>query len=154
MGAASAPEVALEPFDQVTILMQPQFELQRTVKITGEVRFPGTYALTSKEDLVTDLIDRAGGVLPTAYGEGARFFGQLDNAGRVNMELARAIAEPRGRHDIILQPGDSLDIPEYNPTVRLIGVVNSPTSVLYQGGAGLDYHANAGGYARNADKGA
>lgn len=34
------------------------------------------------------------------------------------------------------------------------GAVNSPTSVLYQEGEGLDYYiANAGGYARNADKG-
>ena len=148
------PEVPFEPFDHVTILIQPEFELQRAVKITGEVWFPGTYALTSKDELVTDLIDRAGGVLPTAYVEGARFFRRLDNAGRLNMELTRATAELRGRHDIILQPGDSLNIPEYNPTARVFGAVNSPTSALYKRGVDLAYYvANAGGYARNADKG-
>ncbi|MBI2538125.1 MAG: SLBB domain-containing protein [Gemmatimonadetes bacterium] len=40
------------------------------------------------------------------------------------------------------------------PTVRVEGAVNAPGSVLYREGAGLDYYVeNAGGYARNADKG-
>jgi len=55
---------------------------------------------------------------------------------------------------VVLQPGDSLGIPEYIPSVRVDGAVNSPRSVLYQEGQGLDYYiANAGGYAMNADKG-
>ena len=149
-----APEVTLEPYDQVTIFRQPEFELQRTVNVTGEVRFPGTYAITSKDELISDLVERADGVLPTAYVEGARFFRQTGNAGQVNIELARAIARPGGPHDINLRPGDSLDIPEYDPTVRVTGAVNSPTSVLYRDGGDLDYYiANAGGYRRNADKG-
>src|SRR2546427_3314979 len=41
---------SLEPFDNVLILRQPDFELQRSVKISGEVRFPGTYALRSKDE--------------------------------------------------------------------------------------------------------
>ncbi len=49
-----------EPFDHVTILKEPGFELQRTVTIAGEVRFPGTYALTRKDERVSDLLERAG----------------------------------------------------------------------------------------------
>src|SRR3989441_10537464 len=48
--ATGAAEVPLEPFDNVLILRQPDFELQRTVKVSGEVRFPGTYALRSKDE--------------------------------------------------------------------------------------------------------
>ena len=49
---------------------------------------------------------------------------------------------------------DSLAIPEYVPTVRVEGGVITATSVLYQEGEGLEYYiANAGGYARLADKG-
>src|SRR5213082_284875 len=36
--AAGTPEVQLQPFDNVLILRQPEFELQRTVTIAGEVR--------------------------------------------------------------------------------------------------------------------
>src|SRR5438874_6813867 len=46
----SAPEAPLEPFDNVLILRQPDFELQRTVTITGQVMYPGSYALKTKED--------------------------------------------------------------------------------------------------------
>jgi polysaccharide export outer membrane protein len=71
------------------------------------------------------------------------------------MRLADALAHPGGSDDVILQPGDTLTVPEYNPTVKVQGAVNAPTSVLYQPGQGLGYYiANAGGYAQNANKGA
>lgn len=150
----TAPDVPLEPFDQVTILRQPEFELQRMVEITGEVRFEGTYALTHRDERVSDLVQRAGGLLPTAYPEGARFTRRLDNAGRVNLELARALERRGSRQDIVLQPGDSLHVPEFVPTVRVTGAVVSPTSVLYRQGAGLGYYIdNAGGWAAEADEG-
>ncbi len=152
--AGSAPEVKLQPYDRVTIFRQPQFELQRSVDITGEVEYPGSYALTRKDERLSDLVKRAGGFLPTAYPAGARFIRPLDRAGRIDLELARAMERPGSPADVILQPGDSLHVPEYVPTVRVEGAVNSPTSVLYQEGHGLNYYiANAGGYARNADKG-
>lgn len=152
--ARGAPEVPLQPYDHALILRQPDFELQRTVTITGEVRFPGRFALRSKAEQLSDLVERAGGLLPTAYAEGARFYRHLDGAGRVDVRLARALDRRRGREDIVLQPGDSLDVPEYVATVRVEGAVVSPATVLYREGAGLDYYiANAGGWARDADKG-
>jgi protein involved in polysaccharide export with SLBB domain len=90
----TAPEVVLEPFDQVMVLRQPEFELQRTVTVTGEVRFPGPYALTSKDERVSDLLERAGGVLPTAYVDGGRFYRELDDAGRIDVNLSEAITQP------------------------------------------------------------
>jgi len=153
-GKCWQPDVDLQPFDRVTILRQPEFELLRTVQITGEVRFPGPYALTHKEERVSSLISRAGGLLPTAYADGGRFFRSLDNAGRVNIDLADALRTPGGHDDITLQPGDSLHIPEYVPTVLVQGAVHSPTSVLYEEGANLDYYiGNAGGFTRFADEG-
>lgn len=152
--AGSSPEVPLEPYDQVTIFGQPEFELQRTVTITGEVPFPGPYALERKDERLSDLVKRAGGLLPTAYAGGARFIRRLDDAGRVNVELERVLSEPGSDDDLILQPGDSLHVPEYIPIVRVTGAVNSPTTVRYEAGRAFDYYiANAGGYASDADKG-
>ena len=150
----SAQEIPLEPYDAVTIFKQPEFEFQRAVLISGEVMFPGVYALERKTERLSDPVRRAGGLTKTAYVEGARFFRDLDGAGRVNARLDLALANPAGPDDIVLQPMDSLHIPEYIPTVRVIGAVINPTSVLYKEGASLDYYIeNAGGYARNADKG-
>jgi len=72
----------------------------------------------------------------------------------VDIALEQVLEVPGSRADVILQPGDLLHVPEYNPTVRVEGAVNTPVSVLYQDGASLDYYVrNAGGYTRNADKG-
>jgi len=118
------------------------------------VRFPRPYALMHEDERLSSLIARAGGLLLIAYADGGRFSRDLNNAGRVNVDITRAPDAPGARHDIILRPGDSLDIPEDNPTVRVAGAVNTPTSVLFEDGAGLDYYmANAGGYTRLADEG-
>jgi protein involved in polysaccharide export with SLBB domain len=150
--AGSAPEVVLQPFDNLLIFRQPDFQLQRTVTLTGEVRFPGTYALQSKDERLSALIDRAGGLTSDAYPGGVRFYRAVNNAGRINVNLERAVARENSNEDIILQPGDSIDIPEYLPSVKVAGAVNSPGSVMYRPGAGLDYYLNAaGGYAQRAD---
>lgn len=149
----SAPEVPLKPFDHVLILKQPEFELQREAYIGGEVRFPGDYALTTKDERLSDLVERAGGLLPTAYAEGARLTRAVGNEGLVDIRLTRAMQHPGGADDLVLQPSDTIRVPEYDPVVRIQGAVNSPMSVRLQPGAGLSYYiANAGGYAQNADK--
>jgi protein involved in polysaccharide export with SLBB domain len=47
---SKAPEVELQPYDNILILRQPNWDLQRTVVITGEVKFPGRYSLMSKKE--------------------------------------------------------------------------------------------------------
>ncbi|MGH7529358.1 MAG: SLBB domain-containing protein [Gemmatimonadales bacterium] len=152
--ASGAPEVLLQPYDNVLILGQPDFDFQRTVVLTGEVRYPGTYSLRTKDERLADVIERAGGLTQQAYSEGIRFVRPENLAGRINIDLKRALRERGSRDNVILQPGDSIDIPEYQASVRIIGAVNSPRSVLWREGANLDYYLSAaGGFAFNADKG-
>jgi polysaccharide biosynthesis/export protein len=152
--AGTAPAFELEPFDQVTILLQPDFQLQRDVTITGEVLVPGRYTLLSKDDRLVDLVERAGGLLPTAYPEGARFFRNEGLLGRVDIELPAAIADASGANNIVLEPNDSLHIPVYSPTVVVQGAVNSPSTILYREGADLGYYIeSAGGFRSDADEG-
>ena len=152
--AGSSPEFILQPFDQVLILRQPEFEMPQSVRITGEVSVPGEYTLLTKDDRVTDLIGRANGLLETAYPEGAQFFRLQDDLGRINTDLLAALDDPSGQANILLQPGDSLHIPEYSPTVVVQGAVNSAVAVLYLEGENFEYYlANAGGYRNDADKG-
>jgi polysaccharide export outer membrane protein len=143
--ASGAPEAPLDPYDAVLILRQPDFELQRTVDVTGEVRFPGTYALRSKSDRLSEIIERAGGLTPRAYPEGVRFVRALGAAGRINVDLAQALRDTASTDNVIMQPGDSIEIPEYEPTVRVVGAVNSPGSVLWQPGLNLDDYLHAAG---------
>jgi protein involved in polysaccharide export with SLBB domain len=152
--AGATPEFVLEPFDQVLILPQPNFELPQQVRIEGEVAQPGSYTLLSKDERVIDLIERAGGLLPSGHADGARLFRDLDDMGRINLDLPTALADRGHAANILIQSGDSLFIPEYSPTVQVTGAVNSPVTVMWEEGRGLDYYiANAGGYRSDADKG-
>ena len=152
--AGSSPEFILQPYDQVLILRQPEFEMPQSVQITGEVSVPGEYTLLTKNDRVTDLIGRANGLLDTAYPEGAQFFRQQDALGRINVDFLTLQDDPSDQANLLLQPGDSLHIPEYSPTVVVLGAVNSAVAVLYREGENFDYYlANAGGYRNDADKG-
>jgi polysaccharide export outer membrane protein len=151
-GAADAP---LKPYDNVLILRQPEFDFQRTVVVAGEVRYPGTYSLRTKQDRVSDVIGRAGGLTAQAYPAGIRFIRNINGIGRINVDLARALADTVSRFNVILQPGDSFYVPEYQPSVRIVGAVNSPGSVLWERGRGLEYYVgSAGGYTQQANKGA
>ena len=150
----ASPEFILLPFDHVLISRQPEFVMPQTVKITGEVSVPGEYTLLTKTDRVGDLVTRAGGLLDTAYPEGARFFRSQDNLGRINVDFTTAIGDPSDQANILLQPGDSLHVPEYSPTVVVAGAVNSPVTVLFRDGADYNYYLeSAGGYRSDADKG-
>ncbi|MGE0160023.1 MAG: SLBB domain-containing protein [Gemmatimonadales bacterium] len=150
----ASPELELEPFDEVLILQQPDFDMPVSVVITGEVSIPGRYTLLTKSDRVSDLVGRAGGILNTGYSEGARLIRRENDLGRIDVDLAAALADPTGDDNVILQANDSLHIPAYSPTVVVRGAVNSPVTVMYRPGEGLDYYiANAGGYRSDADKG-
>lgn len=61
----------LMPFDIVSVRPSPGYEVQRRVRIEGEVLYPGNYVITNKNDRISDLIQRAGGLTAFAYKEGA-----------------------------------------------------------------------------------
>ncbi|PYO90767.1 MAG: hypothetical protein DMD66_01600, partial [Gemmatimonadetes bacterium] len=67
--ASGAAEVPLQPYDNVLIMQEPQFDLQRAVVVAGQVRYPGTYSLRSKDERLADVIERAGGLTAQAYPE-------------------------------------------------------------------------------------
>lgn len=151
--ASGAPEVPLEPYDRVTIFRQPDWELQRTVAVRGEVVFPGPFALQVRDERLSSVIRRAGGVNRTAYVAGARLERAAENAGAVNIDLEAAMRRPGGEEDLILRPGDVITVPEYNGVVKVVGAVVSPVSVQYRTGESLAYYIeNAGGYTRSADR--
>jgi polysaccharide biosynthesis/export protein len=151
--AKGAPEVPLKPYDNVLILRQPEFDFQRTVTVTGQVRFPGTYSLRTKTDRLADVIARSGGLTRQAYADGIRFVRAVDNVGRINVDLTRALSDTTSSSNIILQPGDSIEIPEYQPAVKVTGAVNSPGSVLWKKGENLEYYLEgAGGFTYRAEK--
>ncbi|GIW50698.1 MAG: capsule polysaccharide transporter [Gemmatimonadales bacterium] len=149
-----APRVTLHPYDNVFVRRQPGWGAQRNVVLSGEVRFPGTYSLLTKDERLASLLQRAGGLTPQAYPNGIQFFRTQNGIGRIPVDLPQVLRNPRHRDNLVLVAGDSIHIPQYIPTVRVEGAVNAPTAVPYAPGQGVGYYvAAAGGFARNADKG-
>ncbi|HEY0527532.1 MAG TPA: SLBB domain-containing protein [Gemmatimonadaceae bacterium] len=145
------PDVEVKPYDNVLILRQPDWELQRTAVIGGEVRYPGRYSLRTKTEKLSDLIQRAGGLTKDAYANGVVFY-RNNGVGRIGIELPDVLKNSKDLDNLPLQDGDSVYIPRYNAVVRVTGAVNSPIAVTYQPGRSIDYYIRAaGGGSRKAD---
>ncbi|MBQ7254010.1 MAG: SLBB domain-containing protein [Bacteroidales bacterium] len=76
----------LEPYDEVVVRQSPSYNVQRHFTVNGEVNFPGVYPLTSREERVSDLIRKAGGLTDFAYAPGARLI-------RTSTEEERRVAK-------------------------------------------------------------
>ena len=143
--SGNEPEVKLQPYDNVLILRQPNWELQRTVVVSGEVRYPGTYSLRTKTEKVADVIARAGGLTPEAYADGVTFYRAKDSVGRIGIALPEVLRNASSRDNLQLVDGDSIFIPKFNEIVNVKGAVNSPVAVTYVPGKDLEYYVRAAG---------
>ena len=67
----SKSQFILQPFDIVSVRNALGFEEQRKVHLKGEVMYPGTYVLSRKDERISELVKRAGGLTEEAYVSGA-----------------------------------------------------------------------------------
>jgi protein involved in polysaccharide export with SLBB domain len=65
-------DLSLEPYDVLNIKETPLWREQWAVEIKGEVNFPGEYAITPGETLLS-VLERAGGLTEFAFPEGSVF---------------------------------------------------------------------------------
>jgi len=152
--AAAAPtgDTRLSPYDNVLVLRQPDWQMQSTVTLSGEVHFPGTYALTTKTERLSDVIARAGGLTASAYSAGVAFHRGQNAVGRVGVDLPSVLQNAKDRDNLLLIDGDSVHVPRYNALVSVSGAVNSAVALPYEPGASLAHYVRAaGGTTRNAD---
>lgn len=61
----------LHPFDEVNVRTAPGYFVQKNVVIEGEVQFSGKYTLQGKNERISDLVKRSGGITQEAYLKGA-----------------------------------------------------------------------------------
>ena len=72
--STEAQEFILQPFDQVFVRENPNFEAARNIVLSGEVKYPGIYTLLSKDEKISSVITRAGGLTRYAYLDGVTMF--------------------------------------------------------------------------------
>jgi protein involved in polysaccharide export with SLBB domain len=72
LDGSAAANLPLKPYDTLIIKELPYWSMQGSVTLTGEFRFPGTYPI-SEDETLSSVIQRAGGLTPYAFAEGAVF---------------------------------------------------------------------------------
>ena len=66
------PGFVLEPYDQVFVRRSPGYAEKVNVTVSGEVEFEGDYSLNVRNERLSDVLEKAGGLTEFAYIEGAR----------------------------------------------------------------------------------
>ena len=157
-------QFTLEPFDQVFVRFSPGYQEQQMVQVKGEALFNGTYVISKRNQRLSDLVTKAGGVTSQAYLQGANLRRRLSDDEALRLEatlriaanqspadstdltqlrergyaiginLEKALANPGSLEDVILRDGDILEIPEFQSTVKVSGSVIYPNSVTYKKG--------------------
>ena len=76
--SSEAQEFTLQPFDQVFVRENPDFEAAKNIVLNGEVKYPGIYTLLSKDEKISSVIKRAGGLTNYAYMAGVTMFRKFE----------------------------------------------------------------------------
>lgn len=90
------PGFRLMPYDEVYVRRSPGFTTPQNVYVEGQVMFAGTYTLARKNERISDVIRKAGGVTDLAYVSGARLLRRTSEAERAKMRAVTRILAAQG----------------------------------------------------------
>ena len=138
------PGFVLKPYDEIYVRKSPGFYKQQNVHVDGEVLFAGTYTLSKKNERVSEIIKKAGGLSNMAYPQGARLERRLTELERKRvaeiMKLQREQREDEIRSQAIksgksisdlkqLASTDNYEIPDFYPVgIELDKAIANPGS--------------------------
>jgi len=159
----------LEPFDIVFVRSVSEFEKQKIVTLAGEVKYPGNYVILDKNEKLSSVIKRAGGLTDEAFLNGATLDRYNDSIGLVVMNLAQAMKVSNSKYNYIVKAGDVITIPKEQDIVTLKsdllykrntnlatsnGEVNNSLSMAYFPGKRADFYVRkfAGGFDERSDR--
>jgi protein involved in polysaccharide export with SLBB domain len=172
----------LQPNDIITVKTDPSKKPQIKVLINGQVLYPGAYVLETRQDRLSKVLNRAGGLLPVADQQGVKIIrtSLMQDTAQINLlikkqtkkdttlaetadiktttteiavNLAGALAKPGSNYDIILEDGDEIIIPQLKNVVAVTGEVLKPVNVQFTPGKRFNYYvSSAGGYSAKARK--
>jgi hypothetical protein len=137
------------------------------VELNGQVKYPGTYVLESKQTTLSDVIKMAGGLLPDADPYGARLFRTYNRRGNISMNVRKAMMH-RGNltQNPILFEGDVININRLENTVSILETGTRMAqysihpeesgfkNIVFQGRRSAAWYIRdfAGGFQKYADK--
>lgn len=120
----------LEPYDVVQVRRSPGYAPQEIVTLDGEVLFTGGYTLEKRNERITDVIKRAGGLVDGAYVRGAYLTRRLSDDEYASRKAALQLAMTNSGPNM----GDSIALSKievshnYNVGINLEKALQNPGS--------------------------
>lgn len=172
----------LEPFDQVSVRFLKGYSKKINASVEGEAVYPGSYVITDKDERISDLLEKSGGLTPFAYIKGATLIRKTAKATDkeqlellenlivkdsvdidviekteytigVNLEKILEKGGRKSKYDLILSEGDVLLIPSEKQTIAVQGEVLVPSLIRFDKSKSLkEYINNSGGFSEDAKK--
>jgi protein involved in polysaccharide export with SLBB domain len=140
-------DIELQSMDYVNVPRLVNFRPLGNISVTGEVLFPGEYAVQKRDETALDFLQRAGGINPYGSLESTQIY---RNGIRVDLDLSKTNLNPLARESMILLPGDSLFVPRAISFVKVSGAVSNPQYISYQGRRFKYYINSTGGAMEDA----
>jgi polysaccharide export outer membrane protein len=127
--------------DRVTVRTAPGFRPISSVVLSGAFTYTGVYGLQGDRERLSEVIDRAGGLLPIAYAGSLR----VTRAGRpIPVSFGRG-ARLSEADNIVLQNGDEIRVDALTSVVSVAGGVERQVSVPFRSGWSIDEYIEAAG---------
>lgn len=86
----------LMPYDEIYVRRSPGYATPQNVTIEGEVMFAGTYTLSHKNERLSDVLRKAGGVTDLTYINGARLMRRTTESERIKMQAVTRLLAGQG----------------------------------------------------------
>ena len=124
------PGFVLEPYDQVFVRRSPGYSEKINVSVAGEVEFEGDYALNVRNERLSDVIEKAGGLTEFAYIDGARLERQMTPEEYKQAQELMAMVKSNNQ----ISGNDSIVVPTvsrtYSVGINLKEIMENPHSAI------------------------
>ena len=122
------PRFTLMPFDEVYVRKSPSYYKQENVTIEGEVLYGGAYALTVKNQRLSELVTKAGGLTPQANVKGARLERKMTAEERLQLEstIEAAIQMAENKSDSVAIRRRMMNQTTYSVGIELDKALEEP----------------------------
>ena len=124
------PGFVLEPYDQVFVRRSPGYAEKVNVTVSGEVEFEGDYSLNVRNERLSDVIKKAGGLTDFAYIDGARLERQMTPEEYKQAQELMAMVVSNNN----ISGNDSIVVPEVSTTypvgIDLKEILANPHSAI------------------------
>ncbi len=114
MNVLTPADFNLQPFDQVVARRIPQYDLDRTVQLSGQVYYPGMYPIETGRYRLSDLLKKAGGLTDEADKGFANIMRAHDGRGPIGVDLRKAMRNKgNDNYDPVLFEDDVITIRKF-----------------------------------------